>query len=153
VKRIAICIPTYERWFPEFRRSFQEFYVDAKERFKLAIVEPSGKSALIHLVRDNLAKTALAMNPRPDYIMFIDTDMVVPRGMLDVLLGRDKQIIAGIFHRRGHPYDILAWKWRRDPEDESNQGFPLLAPIEAENLGKEPIKIGACGFGCILIKT
>lgn len=154
--RIAICMPTYERWFEEFRRSFQEFFVDAAcrtETHHLAIIEPQCKSALIHWVRETLFLTALAMRPRPDYILCLDTDMVIPVGLLDQLLSREKDIICGVFHRRGLPYDILAWKWTRPPTDEIPSGSPLMIPIEALDLGIEPIKVGACGFGCVLIKT
>lgn len=153
--RVAVCIPTYGQWTEEFRKSFAEFMYAIKEQpdgIHIAQIEPETPGAFIHLVRLGLVKLALQLEPAPDYILFLDSDMVVPFYFLHRLVSHQKDVVSARFHSRRKNYLLSASNWRRNPNDLSTQ-MSLWAPIDPEDLGAELVEIGACGFGCTLIKS
>jgi len=75
-----------------------------------------------------------ALNEQYDYILFVDDDMVLPPDTIEVLLGRQKDIIGGIYYFRGFP-----------PE--------RVVELFDENIPDEPFVCKSLGGGLILAKT
>lgn len=154
--RVAICIPTFGQWAEEFRKSFGEFMYDIKDYpcgIHVAQIEPETRGALIHLVRTGLVKEALELHPAPDYILFVDSDMVVPPHFLQDMLAHKRDVVCARFHVRRPPFNLAVSQWRKNPKEFKSDPFPLTAPVNPEDLGTELVQVDVCGFGCVLIKS
>ena len=58
--------------------------------------------SLIHHARNNMVKYALDNDY--EYLMFIDSDMVLPQDTITKLMAHDKDIISARAHKRVYPY-------------------------------------------------
>ena len=60
-----------------------------------------------------------ALNENYDYLLFVDDDMILPPETLEVLLGRDKDIIGGLYYFKGFPLEKVIEVF----DEESNEPF------------------------------
>ena len=44
-----------------------------------------------------------------DYILYVDSDVILPLNTLDCLISNDSDLASGLCMRRGYPYDDVAW--------------------------------------------
>lgn len=80
-----------------------------------------------------------------DYLFAVDSDIAFPSDTLSRLLSHDKDIVTGIYRQRVPERQTLEIF-----ESNSNGGY---THIDWEKIkGKGLVEIGACGFGCVLIK-
>ncbi len=97
--------------------------------------------------RDKIVAKIGYMLPRPEYILFIDSDVLPRPQTLDKLMSHDKDIIAGVVPicQQGK------FKWNVYRDDMN--AMPI--DVNAKNLGlpDNPFKVKAVGFGVVLIKT
>jgi hypothetical protein len=71
-----------------------------------------------------------------DYVMFLDTDLVIPRNVIERLLAHKKHIVCATYVRRGPPFD--------------NLGHPVLESDRTAKTGL--IQMSHVPTGCLLIK-
>ena len=95
--------------------------------------------SLVYIARENIVKRALE-NPITDYILFIDSDIVVEKDMLELLIQDDKDIVTGIYPYK-QPGNLIVG---RDLEDKD-----ITLEFFKDKQVKEILK---CGLGCCLIK-
>jgi glycosyltransferase involved in cell wall biosynthesis len=80
-----------------------------------------------------------------DYLFAVDSDIAFPSDTLSRLLSHDKDIVTGIYRQRVPERQTLEIF-----ESNNNGGY---THIDWEKIkGKGLVEIGACGFGCVLIK-
>lgn len=77
-----------------------------KEKDKFILYTPP--RAGIDRMRNESARVALANEC--DYLLFIDDDVLVPPNCLRQLIDADKDIVAGVTHVRGYPYNPMIFK-------------------------------------------
>lgn len=80
-----------------------------------------------------------------DYLFSVDSDIVLPRDTLTKMLREDKDIISGLYIQRipnTHTLEIYM------PTPNGGLDNVPLEEIEHQRI----VEIGACGFGCVLIK-
>jgi GT2 family glycosyltransferase len=96
--------------------------------------------------RDKIIAKLSYMRPRPQHILFMDSDVLPRPRTLDRLLYHDKDIIAGAVPicQQGK----FKWNVYRNAE-------AMPVDPDAKNLGlpDNPFKVDAVGFGVVLIKT
>lgn len=80
-----------------------------------------------------------------DYLLAVDSDMVLPNDTLIKMLAADKDIISGLYIQRKPDVHILEVY-----KSTSNGGCVNIPYNEIQ--GKGLVPIAACGFGCVLIK-
>jgi GT2 family glycosyltransferase len=84
-----------------------------------------------------------------DYIMWVDSDMILPKNTLTTLMSHDKDIVSGVY-----AYKILggenavAKRFKKDAVD-TYEDIPLKEIRESEQL----MEIDGVGFGCVLTKV
>ncbi len=84
-----------------------------------------------------------------DYIMWIDSDMILPKDTLMKLLSHDKDIVSGVYtHKLIGGKDAVAKRYKKDEED-IYEDIPLKEITAKEQL----IEIDGVGFGCVLTKV
>jgi GT2 family glycosyltransferase len=137
MKRIAICIPVREEVSTEFLGSFLNLIFNNMKKYELIV--SFSELCPIELARNDLVERAL--NHDPDYIFFIDSDMIFPENILDNLINMDKDIASALYFMKSPPYKPIA-KIMKDK---------LFCIIDAIQLN-QIIEVDAVGLGCCLIK-
>ena len=94
----------------------------------------------IHLSREKLAK--MALDGGYSHILFIDSDMCFSPLVIERLLSRDKDIIAGLYYHRRLPLEPVVGMI-------NEEGLPMTL----KEIPKDIFKCYAAGTGCMLIKT
>lgn len=82
-----------------------------------------------------------------DYILWIDSDMIIPKNTLIQLLSHEKDLVSGVY-----AYKLLNGKnavAKRFKENDVYEDIPL-SEIRAE---EKIIEIDGVGFGCVLTKV
>lgn len=102
--------------------------------------------SLIYTSRNSLALTAI--KEECDYVLWLDSDMVFPPNILDLLMEHtDKgDIVTGCYYRRVAPYRPVIYS----KFDITEQGCTKEEP---ESIPSEVFEVEACGFGCVLMPT
>lgn len=123
----------------------------------LATLEKAGPTivafqigSLVHTSRNNLAVEAVKRGV--DYVLWLDSDMMFPPGILVHLLKEiEKQkgdvILSGIYYRRVAPFSPVAYE--RLEIDENDRA----TWTELTDIPDEPFEVDGCGFGCVLMPT
>lgn len=76
-----------------------------------------------------------------DYLLSVDSDIVLPPDALEKMLKHDKDMVTGIYRQRLPQQTLEVYDM-----DQRN--------IPADKLPKnELVRIGGCGFGCVLVKN
>lgn len=135
-KSILIAIPAAKYIEPE---TFQAIY-------ELRI--PEGYRAdfrffwcyLIDQGRNTIANYAIQCGY--DYLLAIDSDIVIPPDALEKMLEHDKSIISGMYKS----------KLKDEPIEVYDLGFKLLPPTLLKNVNGL-LEVGGFGFGCVLVQT
>jgi glycosyltransferase involved in cell wall biosynthesis len=138
-KKILIAIPTaknieaatfksiYDLIIPDgFEASFQYFYGYNVDQVR-------------NLIADWVVKGTY------EYLFAVDYDIAFPSDTLVRLLNHDKDIVSGLYRQRIPDRQILEIFEKND-----RGGFTHIPYENLRNAGL--IEVGACGFGCVLIK-
>lgn len=99
--KVAICLPTFDHVHTGFAMSLAAMCTAPDAR--LTII--NHRSSLIHKSRDALV--AEALKSEPDYVLFLDSDLVFPPFTLGRLLSLDKDIVGASYIRRTSPHELL----------------------------------------------
>lgn len=104
--------------------------------------------SLIYTSRNALATAAI--QTEADYVFWLDSDMVfqpdILKRMLKTLQEKDLDILTGLYFRRVPPYSPVLFD--RLDIDGVQTKF-----TEFQSIPDELFEVGACGFGCVLMKT
>ena len=138
--KIGICIPLYNvvpaSFFVNFINRIHELY--SQNKYDVQIYMRA--STIVDKARNDLVDMALKDNC--DYIMFIDSDTLIPNGAVDSLLDMNVDIASGLYFSKGKPYLPVA------RVKEGDMHF-YLDDFEFNDI----MEVAGVGMGCCLIKT
>lgn len=104
--------------------------------------------SLIYTSRNALATQAIQMNA--DYVFWLDSDMVFKPDtlvrMMDTLRKNDIDILTGLYFRRVPPYTPVLYNVLDIEGVKADFS-------EFDQIPDKLFEVGACGFGCVLMKT
>lgn len=104
--------------------------------------------SLIYTSRNSLATDAIKLEA--DYVLWLDSDMMFTPDtlirMMDTLQKNNLDILTGLYFRRVPPYSPVIF----DKVDIEND---ICDFSEFEAIPEGLFEVGACGFGCVLMKT
>ena len=84
-----------------------------------------------------------------DYILWIDSDMIIPKNTLVQLLSHDKDIVSGVYaYKIIGGKNAVAKRFKKGAKD-TYEDIPLAEIRESEQL----MEIDGVGFGCVLTKV
>lgn len=110
-------------------------------------------NCLIYDARESLVKYAIENNY--DYILMIDSDMVLPLNtivnLLNLVENKGYDLATGLIFKRSHPFQPCFYIKARIKEDKG-KFIPLLEGIIKWDKG-EVYNIEACGLACCMIKV
>lgn len=104
--------------------------------------------SLIYTSRNSLATTAI--QSEADFVFWLDSDMVFKPDtlvrMMDTLKKNDLDILSGLYFRRVPPYSPVLF-------DKLDIDGVKADYSEYSKIPDDLFEVGACGFGCVLMKT
>lgn len=138
MKRILVAIPAQEYIEVQTFKSLWDLAVPEGYELDLRIEKSDSISQIRNLIAD-WAK-------RYDYLLSVDSDIVLPKDSLVKMLAADKDIISGLYIQR-----IPGTQTLEVYMDTPNGGCTNIPYSLIENRGV--VEIAACGMGCTLIKS
>lgn len=152
--KISVCIPTHDMVPALFANDLAGMFAYTADmvgdRVKMNLLMLM--NTYVQQARNRLVEYALAEEHRPDYILFIDSDMRFPKDALFRALAHDKDVVAANYSTRKSPAEFVGIATRnlpegRHPDDLRKNRLPTLE----ESTGLE--KADAVGGGFLLLKT
>lgn len=135
--KIALLMPVYGTVPSQCYANNIHFILDLLKNFPLTISIVD--STYLPRARNILLQNFL--NSDADYALFIDSDMLLPKNAVQVLLGHEKEVISAHYFRRNPPYESVAQK-RTGEKYET-----IREPLEGEEF-----EVDATGMGFLLVK-
>lgn len=138
-KKILIAIPTAKNIEPT---TFKAIYdLDVPDGYETHFQYFYGYN--VDQVR-NLIADWVVKGPY-DYLLSVDYDISFPSDTLTKLLAHDKEIVSAIYRQRFFDHQTI------ELFENNNHGGYTHIPWEKIK-GKGLVEVGACGFGCVLVK-
>ena len=147
MRKILIAVPCMDQLPAQFAHSLATLTSYGIEDTKISIWFNLG--SLIYTSRDQIAKKALL--DEADLVMWFDSDMVFNPDTLTrmlKLIDEGHDFVTGIYYRRTPPFSAVGFKTMELNEEQTAFEWEDLTEIP-----DEPFEVGACGFGCVLMKT
>ena len=137
-KKILIAIPTAKNIEPSTFKSIYDLIIP--EGFEVTFQYFYGYNVdqVRNLIADWVVKGF-------DYLFAVDYDISFPNDTLVRLLAHDKDVVSGVYRQRVPDRQTIELF-----ESNENGGFTHI-PWEKIK-GRGLVEIGACGFGCVLVK-
>jgi hypothetical protein len=135
--RILIAVPTFENIEPETFKAITEIRTEHELIFDFV----RGYDCAI--ARNKIAKKAI--EGEFDYVLMIDSDVIVPSDIVDKLLEKPVAICAGVYPRkRTESRETELFKFTEKD---------YLDRFTFDELDEGRIPVKGAGFGCVLINT
>ena len=147
MRKILIAVPCMDMLPAQFAHSLATLTSYGIEDTQISVWFNLG--SLIYSSRDQIAKKALL--DEADLIMWFDSDMVFNPDTLQrmlKLIDEGNDMVTGVYYRRTPPFSPVVFKTMEINEE--GTGFEWT---EFEQIPDDLFEVGACGFGCVLMKT
>jgi len=139
--KVLIAIPTSREIDIQCAASL----IGMKRKGKIGVFAPQSYS--IDASRNLIVEHALKIGY--DYILWVDSDMILPKNTLLKLLADGKDIVSGVYSYKLIHADTAVAKRFVKEEDDTYEDVPLKEIRET----KELMQIDGVGFGCVLTKA
>jgi hypothetical protein len=136
--KICVAIPAYDTFHMETVGSLVSAFCELPYKMELRL----RRGSILHRIREQLIDDAIEM--QASHVMFIDTDMAYHPHAIQILIDRDKDIIAAACHTKEIPPKLNIKFWDKDNPK-------VFANIPEFKLPTEPFKVAAIGTGFMLI--
>lgn len=131
-------MPVYQYPAPEAVEALFNVTSILKNKYDFRVRMISGYS--VDTARTEAVKAFLASDC--DALLFVDADIVVTESALEQLLQSDKDAVTALYFKKSTAIrEAVAFK----------VDGGKFAPVDTEGLTEDPVKIDACGFGCVLL--
>lgn len=144
--KIFIAVPTFETIYPD---TFKSIYG----------LDPAGNQLVFDFVRgydcatarNRIARQAIAENA--DYVLMVDSDMVLPSDTIAHMLEDSKDICLGVYaNREGGAYNGNMCIYKLGEFNYSTK-YLISEVNEMLRQGETKVKVHGGGMGCALIRT
>ena len=147
MRKVLIAVPCMDNLPAQFAHSLATLTSYGIEDVSISVWFNLG--SLIYTSRDEIAKRALL--DEADLVMWFDSDMVFNPDTLKnmlALIDRGEDMVTGVYYRRKPPFSPVVFD-----EMDINPETGEAKWTEFDEIPSEPFEVGACGFGCVLMKT
>ena len=144
--RVLIAVPTFETIYPDTYKSLWD-------------MDKGGHECLFEFVRgydcatarNNIAEKAKSLSV--DYVMMVDSDVVLPKDALLNLMEHNVDVVAGYYAHRNRANDeTKKTNLCKLGELNYSKQFTFDELKEKAERGEFLFRIHGCGMGCILIR-
>lgn len=112
-----------------------------------SVLVPWGDGYRIDEKRNGIARRALAMGA--DYVLMVDSDVLLPPDALASLLGHGKEVVLGYYQRKGAGGDTDIVRLGAASADD----VLTLDELSAAAADRSLLEVDAGGMGCALVST
>lgn len=133
MKKILIAIPTARYIEPDTFKSIYDLDIPAGYEITFQCFYGYRVDQVRNLIADWIVRGY-------DYLFAVDHDVTFAKDTLRKMLDRDKDVVSGVYRQRLEPQQLEIY--------DLNQQRMTIDQI----YGKDLVKIGGCGFGCVLVK-
>lgn len=143
MRKILIAIPTARYIEPETFKSIYNLNTPIGYNVEFQYFYGYRVDQVRNLIADWTKKNSFS------HVFFVDHDITFPPDTLERLISYDKPVISGVYRQRNEEQHLEIY----------NQNYAKTSPEELYKLRNyvdghnDLIRIGACGFGCVLVKT
>ena len=134
--RLMIAVPTHDYVHVDFLKSLTGLQNEL-HRKGIAFSTEIHAGTLVYIARNRLA--CQAVNENYTHVLWLDSDMVFNRNIVDDLLDTGKEMICGAFVSRRPPYGPCVYTSIERNKIEKVKDF-----------GLRPFRVDGCGFACVL---
>ena len=135
--KLLIAVPTTDYVHAEFMKCLVALTMELSGQ-KIAYDVEIQAGTLVYIARTRLCNKAV--NEGYTHILFLDSDMVFKKDLLEDMLFCGKDFVCGAFQGRRPPYSSCI--------------FNSLRPVErVKEYGLQPFPVEGCGMACTLINT
>lgn len=134
--RLMIAVPTNDYVHADFMKSLVELTEELsrqKVSYKVEIIT----ATLVYIARNRLAQKAV--NEGYTHVLWLDSDMVFGKTVVEDLMFCGKEMVCGAFVSRRRPYGPCIYESIKQYEIEKVKDF-----------GSVPFRVDGCGFACVL---
>ncbi len=132
---VCIGVPSGDQLYADFAMSLAAIAASVARGGGISLAISNPKSAIIANSRNLCVEAALGL--KADWLLFLDSDMVVPADVVHRLLRHGKPIVGATYTRRRPPYTVLGSRW------------DSLRDMPAGGL----VRMGEMPTGCLMIRT
>ena len=146
--KIFIAVPTFENISPD---TFKSIY--GLDRAGHWVVFDYVRGYDCAMARNMIGRQAIDENA--DYVLMVDSDIVVPGNALELMLSHEKEVIIGCCPHRNNRniYEGMTSICKNDGEYDYTHQYSGAEIRELREKGQYLIQIHGGGMGCTLIKT
>ena len=141
ILKLGICLPMYgaiaPNFFVNFLNRLHELYTNDRN-YSVKIYMKT--CTVIDRARNELVQDAIKDNC--DYLLFLDSDILMPSGAIDKLIDMNEDIVSGLYFAKGKPYLPVA-RLIKDGKHLYLEDFDYNTVID----------VAGVGMGMCLIKT
>lgn len=143
--KLLIAVPTFENISPETFKSIYDLTIPAPRDMDISFEFVRGYDCAI--ARNKIAK--MALDGEYDYVLMVDSDIVLPKDTLACLTWWNKDVVLGAYPRKNDPSKSEAFL-DLGTNFEDQYRVTVNSMKDCDNY---LIKIKGGGLGCALIKT
>jgi hypothetical protein len=137
-KQILIAIPTAKNIEPTTFKSIYDLIIPEGYEANFQYFYGYNVDQVRNLIADWVVKGY-------DYLFSVDYDISFPPDTLVRLLAHDKDVVSGVYRQRFYDHQTLELF-----ENNDRGGYTHIPWHKIK--GKGLVEVGACGFGCVLVK-
>ncbi len=132
---LHVCVPHCTMVTMNWALGFRQLRLPQSHMFSMTRGQP------IDQARNILATKALESGA--EYIMFIDSDVIIPPEAITRMMQHNLDIVSGVYYVRHDPISAAAWMKSKDDSGKYN---PIIKYTE-----NALVEVDAIGFGCVLV--
>lgn len=140
MKRILICIPCYGEPCIECMESVMNLITICKNKYDIRVKMVGDYT--VDMARNKCVQYFLSTDA--DYLLFLDSDIIITESVLEKLMTADKDIVSGWYNKKSLSVRETVINYISE-----NNEWKTFKP---EEIKQELFKIDGCGFGCVLLK-
>lgn len=137
--KVSIGVPFYGMFSGEWTTQSMHLAADIAKQHTLCDIITSGTMTADH--NRNLI-THEFLNSQAEWLLWIDSDTLVPVGALNRLLAHGRTLVSGLYYGKNEPHNPIAYHIY-------NGAFSPIDKMQMWDVG-EIIKVDATGMGCML---
>ncbi|HXA31489.1 MAG TPA: hypothetical protein VNV87_04450 [Acidimicrobiales bacterium] len=147
--KVVLCQPVYGHVPPAAHFSQAEMILHAGTHGHLTGI-CTARDTYIDWGRNHAVKQVYAQFPDFTHILWVDGDIIAPNDSLDRLLAHDRDIVGGLYHKKGPPFEPVAYDFAIDERGNAHSIYEDTSKIDLAT--DQLVQVGGLGLGLTLIR-
>jgi hypothetical protein len=146
--RVVLCQPIYGHVPPAAHLSQVQLILHAGTHGSLIGITHA-RDTYVDWGRNHAVKLAYSLFPDFTHLLWLDSDICAPLDSLERLLAHDVPIVGGLYHKKGAPFDPVAYDLETDEHGSSHATYERTSKLDLTTDALYPVD--GLGLGLTLI--